>query len=114
MASSVFGKQTDAAMATSHLSEFLPSGFRSEAPSSVNRSDGSTGDESTITASGVPARDPVGARPECKTRSAPCRIPHGSRRETNRASVDLGATLQSYHRLRITTGLSLTTMDYQT
>ncbi|KAI8483140.1 hypothetical protein Bbelb_391590 [Branchiostoma belcheri] len=27
-----------------------------------------------------PARDPVAARPECKSRSAPYRIPYGSRR----------------------------------
>ncbi|KAI8496766.1 hypothetical protein Bbelb_254210 [Branchiostoma belcheri] len=70
-------------------------------PSSVSRSDHtrvcqSTRGEPTIPARGVPAwdppglpldpaRGPVAARPECKSRSAPFRIPHGSRRETDRA-----------------------------
>ncbi|KAI8496699.1 hypothetical protein Bbelb_253540 [Branchiostoma belcheri] len=30
-----------------------------------------------------PARDPVAARPECKSRSAPYRVPHGSTLETD-------------------------------
>ncbi|KAI8511048.1 hypothetical protein Bbelb_119640 [Branchiostoma belcheri] len=33
-----------------------------------------------------PARDPKAARPDCKSRSAPYRTSHGSRRETDRAS----------------------------
>ncbi|KAI8493878.1 hypothetical protein Bbelb_282250 [Branchiostoma belcheri] len=32
-----------------------------------------------------PARDLIAARPNCKSRSAPYRKPHGSRRETDRA-----------------------------
>ncbi|KAI8486044.1 hypothetical protein Bbelb_361440 [Branchiostoma belcheri] len=70
-------------------------------PSSVSRSDhtrvcASTRGEPTIPARGVPAwdppgspldpaRDPTVARPKCKSRSAPYRIPHGSRRKTDRA-----------------------------
>ncbi|KAI8514536.1 Transient receptor putative cation channel sub M member 2 [Branchiostoma belcheri] len=51
-----------------------------------------------------PAKDPKAARPECKSRSAPYRIPHGSRRETERApDWSLAETVKGTKRSRIGT-----------
>ncbi|KAI8486032.1 hypothetical protein Bbelb_361320 [Branchiostoma belcheri] len=53
-----------------------------------------------------PARDLTAARPKCKSRSAPYRKPHGSRRETDRApDGSLTETGRQGHQNRRTLGV---------